>query len=70
MGPVGVVMSPNGTKVYVVNANLSLGTVSVINTATKTIAATITVGHGATLSTIIPDGTRVYVPTPAMAQCL
>ncbi len=61
-GPVGLVMSPDGTKVYVVNSNLGPGTVSVINTATNTIAATITVGKGATLAAISPDGKHVYVP--------
>ncbi|HEV2988106.1 MAG TPA: beta-propeller fold lactonase family protein [Candidatus Angelobacter sp.] len=60
--PVGVAVSPDGTRVYVVNSNPNPGTVSVINTATNTIIATITVGNGATLAAMSPDGKHVYVP--------
>jgi YVTN family beta-propeller protein len=62
--PVGVVMSSDGTRVYVVNSQPNPGTVSVINTATNTIIATITVGNGATLAAISPDGSHLYVPNP------
>lgn len=60
--PVGVAVTPDGTKAYVVNSQPNPGTVSVINTAANTIVATITVGNGATLAAVSPDGKHVYVP--------
>jgi YVTN family beta-propeller protein len=44
---------------YVANAND--GTVSVINTATNTVVATIPVPNGAAAVAVTPDGTRAYV---------
>jgi YVTN family beta-propeller protein len=42
--PIGVAVSPDGSKVYVTNSNLGPGSVSVIDTATNTVVATIPVG--------------------------
>ena len=42
--PLGVAVSPDGTRAYV--TNFGANTVSVINTATNTVTATITVGTG------------------------
>ena len=52
-------MSPDGSKVYVTN-NLS-NTVSVINTATNTVTATIPVGANPFGVSVSPDGSKVYV---------
>jgi gliding motility-associated-like protein len=58
--PEGLVISPDGSKVYVANAGD--GTISVINTADNKVSATISL---ATLRpsgvAISPDGSRVYV---------
>lgn len=51
--------APNGTRVYVANQNS--GNVSVINTATNTVIATVPVGIGPSGVAITPDGTRAYV---------
>lgn len=66
--PEGVTVSPNGSRVYVVNwctgtpSNCTgNGTVSVINTATNAVFATVPVGHNATGAAVSPDGSRVYV---------
>lgn len=59
-GPRGVTLNPAGTKVYV--ANLTSGTVSVIDVATNTVTKTITgVGAGAWGVAFSPDGSRAYV---------
>src|SRR5215467_14560911 len=42
LAPLGVAVTPDGSKVYV--ANSGAATVSVIDTATNTVSATITVG--------------------------
>lgn len=60
LGPTGVVVLPDRSKVYV--TNLNAGTVSVINTAGPSIAATVTVGSNPLVPSAKPDGTRVYVP--------
>ena len=57
-GPIGVAVSPDGSKVYVANA---VGTVSVIDTATNTVTATIPVGSGPFGVAVSPDGSKVYV---------
>jgi YVTN family beta-propeller protein len=55
--PSDVVVSPDGSRVYIPN-NVS-GTVSVISTATNTVIATIVSGGGR--AAITPDGSRLYV---------
>jgi YVTN family beta-propeller protein len=58
--PQGVAITPDGTKVYVANA--SDNTVSVINTATNTVAGLpIPVGSYPNWVAITPDGTQAYV---------
>ncbi|MEU9480463.1 beta-propeller fold lactonase family protein [Streptomyces sp. NPDC048191] len=58
--PVGVAVSPNGTRVYV--ANSGSNTVSVISTATNTvIGQPITVGTSPAGLAVSPDNSRVYV---------
>ncbi|WP_313888625.1 YncE family protein [Mycolicibacterium sp. CBMA 226] len=58
--PEGVVVSPDGTRLYVTNYG---GTVSVIDTATNTVIGNpIPVDHPYTVA-ISPDGTRLYVPS-------
>jgi YVTN family beta-propeller protein len=57
--PYGVAVTPDGTKVYV--ANVSNQTVSVIDTATNTVPATIIVGLGPTGVAVSQDGSKVYV---------
>ena len=52
-------ITPDGTKAYVVNGNS--GTVSVIDTATNTVGATVTVGTAPYGVAITPDGTSAYV---------
>ena len=52
-------VSPDGTRAYV--TNLGSGTVSVIDTDTNTVIATITVGSGPAGVAVSPDGTRAYV---------
>jgi len=61
-GPGGVSVSPDGSRVYVVNANTgSAGTVSVINTITNTVAATVPVGLLPLGVAVSPDDSRAYV---------
>lgn len=57
--PQGVAITPNGTRVFVVNSGDN--TVSVINTATNKVIATILVGNEPILVAITPDGKRAYV---------
>lgn len=65
--PFGVVVSPDGSKVYVTNFGCCApppgqpGTVSVVSTATNTVVDTITVGFAPLGISITPDGRRVYV---------
>jgi YVTN family beta-propeller protein len=59
-GPIGVAVTPDGSKVYVANQNS--GTVSVIATATNTvIGPPIPVGSTPTFAAVTPDGSKVYV---------
>jgi len=55
----GICISPDGTKLYV--ANFGLNTISVINTTSNTIIATITVDINPQGICISPDGKTVYV---------
>ena len=57
--PVGVAVTPDGTRAYVTNCDAD--TVSVIDTATNTVIATIPVGDRPGDVAVSPDGTRAYV---------
>lgn len=69
--PFGVAVNPSGTRVYVTNACFELalttcsigdpGSVSVINTATNSVIATIPIPYEPTGIAVSPDGTRLYV---------
>ena len=62
--PIGLAVSPDGTKVYVTNFGppaVSTGTVSVIKTANRGVVATIPVGNYPTGVAFTPDGTHAYV---------
>ena len=58
MGPEGVGVSLDGTRVYI--ANRLSADVSVINTASNTVVATVAVGTSPLGVAVTPDGTRVY----------
>ena len=58
-GPVGVAVTPDGTKVYVANGGSN--NVSVIDTVTNTVTATVNVGSIPRGVATSPDGTKVYV---------
>jgi YVTN family beta-propeller protein len=58
-GPSGVAVTPDEKKVYVSNSDD--GTVSVIDTATNTAAATVNVGNSSWGVAVNPAGTEVYV---------
>ena len=57
--PQGITVSPNGTFAYV--ANELSNTISVINTATNAVIATIPVGIRPRIIVFTLDGTRAYV---------
>jgi YVTN family beta-propeller protein len=61
--PTGIAVSPNGSKVYVTNGGILLtgNTVSVINTASNSLSATIAVGNSPYGIIVSPDGSKVYV---------
>ena len=73
--PVGVAVNPDGTKVYVSNirkhfegeviidenSDFFIGTVSVIDTATDTVTATVKVEKEPSGIVVDPSGTKVYV---------
>lgn len=59
-GPNAVVISPDGTRLYV--ANFLDDTVSVIATSGLSTVATVSVGSGPYSIAVSPDGARVYVP--------
>ena len=54
-----VAVTPDGTRAYVTNFNSN--TVSVINTATNTVTATIAVGANPDGVAITPNGATIYV---------
>ncbi|MGH8225507.1 MAG: beta-propeller fold lactonase family protein [Gammaproteobacteria bacterium] len=58
--PTSVAVSPDGARLYVTN-NTADGTVSMINSATNTVFATVDVGYGPRGVAVSPGGTRVYV---------
>ena len=57
--PVGVAITPDGTKAYVANRGSDI--VSVIDTATNTVTAMVNVGSGPTGVVVTPDGKKAYV---------
>jgi YVTN family beta-propeller protein len=57
--PLGVAVTPDGSKVYVTNADSN--SVWVIDTATNTVTATIPVGSEPFGVALTPDGSKVYV---------
>jgi len=59
--PIGVAVSPDGTKLYVLNSGFSPGDVSIIDIPTNTIIATPNVGAFPIGIAVSPDGKKVYV---------
>ena len=67
--PGGVAVSPDGNKIYVTSYNITSslandngkGIVSVIDGATNTVTATVSVGFYPTGVTVSPDGNKIYV---------
>ncbi|WP_336053306.1 IPT/TIG domain-containing protein [Streptomyces sp. CA2R101] len=57
--PLGVALTPDGARGYV--ANRASNTISVIDTATNTVTATVAAAGGPTFPAVSPDGTRAYV---------
>jgi predicted alpha-1,2-mannosidase len=57
--PVGVAVSPDGSRVYSVNQNDD--SVSVIDTATMSVVRTITVGNAPAAIAVSPDGSSIWV---------
>lgn len=57
--PYTIAIAPNGKTLY--SANIENDTVSVVDTATKTVTATIPVGKQPFGIAVSPNGTRVYV---------
>ncbi|HEY4327213.1 MAG TPA: beta-propeller fold lactonase family protein [Mucilaginibacter sp.] len=57
--PLGVSVSPDGSKAYI--SNEFDNTVSVINTSSNTVAATIPVGASPSGLAVSPNGSRLYV---------
>jgi len=58
--PVGVALTPDSTRAYVTNSSEVFGSVSVIDTATNALTATIDIGPNAQTVAITPDGSRAY----------
>jgi len=57
--PLGVALSPDGSKAYVTDN--APGTLTVVSTATGSILSVIPVGDSPDCVTVSPDGSRVYV---------
>lgn len=64
--PYTIAIAPNGKTLY--SANYENDTVSVVDTATKTVTATIPVGNRPLGIAVSPNGTRVYVANSADAN--
>jgi YVTN family beta-propeller protein len=64
--PVGVAVSPDGSKAYVGNAQSN--SVSVIDTATNTITSTIPVDSAFGVA-VAADGSRIYVTASSTTLC-
>ena len=58
-GPIGVAVTPDGKHAYV--TNIDSNNVSVIDTATNTVVATVPVGNNPCGVAVTPDGKHVYV---------
>jgi len=65
-GPTGVAVNPTGSRLYV--ANTLSNTVSVIDTATNGVVATIPVGDAPIGVAVAPDARRVYVANSASSS--
>ena len=67
--PVGVAVSPDGSKVFVANEDSQPRSVSVIDTATNTVTATIPVGSGPEAFGIFIQPALKFAGTPGKANC-
>jgi len=68
VAPLGVAVTPDGSKAYVTNKGVS-SNVSVIDTATDTVTATIPIGGGPGAVAVTPDGKRPISRTRAPTSC-
>jgi len=59
--PLSIAISPDGTRAYTATVGGSFAHVSVIDTATNTISATIPAGGAPPFVGVTPDGTKLYV---------
>ena len=66
-GPQGLAFTPDASRVYV--ANWNIGQVSVIDTATNTVAATINVGNQPAYLAVDPPGQSPTSPTRETTPC-
>ena len=66
--PVGVAVTPDGSKVYV--ANVDSNSVSVINTAKNTVTATITVGTNPVAFGVFIQPAPRFAGTPGKVGCI
>lgn len=57
--PLGITVTPDGSKVYVTNSGSN--NVSVIDTATNIVTATVPVGNDPVGVAVTPEGTRIYI---------
>lgn len=62
IAPSGIAITPDGTRVYVPSVGMGTSAVSVLDTSSNSVAATVTLGNvGSVGVAITPDGTRAYV---------